>query len=54
MLSKLACIGTKLMKLKLAKMDLNNACIVKLLIDVIAYNKNMIMIELSACNFSPK
>ena len=35
------------MKLKLAKMNLNNNEIVDLLMDTISFNKNMILLDLS-------
>jgi len=52
-LETITTIGTKLMKLKLSKMDLNNEEIVKLLVDTISYNKNMIALDLSYCELNP-
>jgi len=45
--------GSKLMKLKLTKMDLNNHEIVKLLIETVNFNKNMISVDLSYSNLIP-
>ena len=53
LLTKTAYVGTKLLKLKLSKMDLNNDDIVTLICETISFNKNMISLDLSYGKLTP-